>query len=222
MGGAQAMTDNILYQIALWLLPLVFAIVFHEVAHGWTAYAFGDPTAKEARRLSLNPFRHVDPLGTVVLPLILAVAHGPIFGWAKPVPVRADRLRNPRVQMMLVGLAGPGMNFLLAILSAMLLGPGVITSAFLQQMLVNFIAVNLFLGLFNLLPIPPFDGSHIVAGLLPDRLARPYRQLGRWSMLIFFTLLLILPTVFKVNIVSAIVMPPFMALLRLLGVITGA
>jgi len=216
------MTDNILYQIALWLLPLVFAIVFHEVAHGWTAYAFGDPTAKEARRLSLNPFRHVDPLGTVVLPLILAVAHGPIFGWAKPVPVRADRLRNPRVQMMLVGLAGPGMNFLLAILSAMLLGPGVITSAFLQQMLVNFIAVNLFLGLFNLLPIPPFDGSHIVAGLLPDRLARPYRQLGRWSMLIFFTLLLILPTVFKVNIVSAIVMPPFMALLRLLGVITGA
>ena len=216
------MTDNILYQIALWLLPLVFAIVFHEVAHGWTAYAFGDPTAKEARRLSLNPLRHVDPIGTVVLPLILAVAHGPIFGWAKPVPVRAERLRNPRVQMMLVGLAGPGMNFLLAILSAMLLGPGVITSDFLQQMLVNFIAVNLFLGLFNLLPIPPFDGSHIVAGLLPDRLARPYRQLGRWSMLIFFTLLLILPTVFKVNIVSAIVMPPFMALLRLLGVITGA
>jgi Zn-dependent protease len=222
MGGAQAVTDNILYQIALWLLPLVFAIVFHEVAHGWTAYAFGDPTAKEARRLSLNPLRHVDPLGTVVLPLILAVAHGPIFGWAKPVPVRAERLRNPRVQMMLVGLAGPGMNFLLAILSAMLLGLGVITSDFLQQMLVNFIAVNLFLGLFNLLPIPPFDGSHVVAGLLPERLARPYRQLGRWSMLIFFTLLLILPTVFKVNIVSAVVMPPFMALLRLLGVITGA
>lgn len=216
------MTDNILYQIALWLLPLVFAIVFHEVAHGWTAYAFGDPTAKEARRLSLNPLRHVDPIGTVVLPLILAVAHAPIFGWAKPVPVRAERLRNPRVQMMLVGLAGPGMNFLLAVLSALLLGLGVITSDFLQQMLVNFIAVNLFLGLFNLLPIPPFDGSHVVAGLLPERLARPYRQLGRWSMLIFFTLLLILPTVFKVNIVSAIVMPPFMALLRLLGVITGA
>jgi Zn-dependent protease len=221
MGGAQAVTDNIPYQIALWLLPLVFAIVFHEVAHGWTAYAFGDPTAKEARRLSLNPLRHVDPIGTIVLPLILAVAHGPIFGWAKPVPVRAERLRNPRVQMMLVGLAGPGMNFLLAILSAMLLGLGVITSDFLQQMLVNFIAVNLFLGLFNLLPIPPFDGSHVVAGLLPERLARPYRQLGRWSMLIFFTLLLILPTVFKVNIVSAVVMPPFMALLRLLGVIAG-
>jgi len=214
-------TDNIFYQIALWFLPLVFAIVFHEVAHGWTAYAFGDPTAKEARRLSLNPFRHVDPIGTVVLPLILAVAHAPIFGWAKPVPVRAERLRNPRVQMMLVGLAGPGMNFLLAILSALLLGLGFITSDFLQQMLVNFVAVNLFLGLFNLLPIPPFDGSHVVAGLLPERLAQPYRQLGRWSMLIFFTLLLILPTVFKVNIVSAIVMPPFMALLRLLGVVAG-
>jgi Zn-dependent protease len=221
MGGAASVTDNIFYQIALWFLPLVFAIVFHEVAHGWTAYAFGDPTAKEARRLSLNPFRHVDPIGTVVLPLILAVAHAPIFGWAKPVPVRAERLRNPRVQMMLVGLAGPGMNFLLAILSALLLGLGFITSDFLQQMLVNFVAVNLFLGLFNLLPIPPFDGSHVVAGLLPERLAQPYRQLGRWSMLIFFTLLLILPTVFKVNIVSAIVMPPFMALLRLLGVVAG-
>lgn len=215
------MNDNILYQIALWLLPLVFAIVFHEVAHGWTAYAFGDPTAKEERRLSLNPLRHVDPIGTIALPLILAVTHAPIFGWAKPVPVRAERLRNPRVQMMLVGLAGPAMNFLLAVLSALLLGLGVITSDFLQQMLASFIAVNLFLGLFNLLPIPPFDGSHVVAGLLPERLAEPYRHLGRWSMLIFFTLLLILPAVFKVNIVSAVVMPPFMALLRLLGVVAG-
>jgi Zn-dependent protease len=221
MGGAASVNDNIFYEIALWLLPLVFAIVFHEVAHGWTAYAFGDPTAKEQRRLSLNPLRHVDPIGTIALPLILAVTHAPIFGWAKPVPVRAERLRNPRVQMMLVGLAGPAMNFLLAILSALLLGLGVITSGFLQQMLVSFIAVNLFLGLFNLLPIPPFDGSHVVAGLLPERLARPYRALGRWSMLIFFTLLLILPAVFKVNIVGAIVMPPFMALLRLLGVVAG-
>ena len=111
--------DNILFRVATWLIPLVVAIILHEIAHGWTALAFGDPTAKRKRRLSLNPIRHVDPVGTVILPLVLAVSGAPVFGWAKPVPVVARRLRNPRFHMVLVALAGPGMNLLLALLGAL-------------------------------------------------------------------------------------------------------
>src|SRR4029450_3081149 len=111
--------DNILLQVSTWLVPLIVAIVLHEISHGWVANAFGDPTARRKGRLSLNPVRHVDPVGTVALPLILAVSGAPVFGWAKPVPVVARRLRNPRVHMMLVALAGPGMNLLLALLGAL-------------------------------------------------------------------------------------------------------
>src|SRR5687767_4281943 len=101
--------DSMAFQIATWLIPLVFAIVLHEISHGWVASAFGDPTAREEGRLSLNPVRHVDPVGTVVLPMVLAVSGAPVFGWARPVPVVAERMRNPRLHMMLVALAGPGM-----------------------------------------------------------------------------------------------------------------
>jgi Zn-dependent protease len=103
------MTET-LYSIATWLVPLTIAIVFHEVAHGLVARRFGDTTAERQGRLTLNPVKHVDPFGTLVLPMLLALAHAPIFGWAKPVPVRADRMRNPRRDMILVALAGPGMN----------------------------------------------------------------------------------------------------------------
>jgi Zn-dependent protease len=208
-------------QIASWLIPLIFAIVFHEVAHGWVAYAFGDPTAKLARRLTLNPIRHVDPVGTVVLPLILAVTGAPIFGWAKPVPVVAERLRNPRIHMMLVALAGPGINFILAFLAALLLGFDVIRSEFFQLMLFNFVAVNLFLALFNLLPIPPFDGGHVVEGLLPRPLAVHYRKLARWGFPILFLLLLVVPMIFKVNIVAKLIMPIFQAVLEFYARVTG-
>src|SRR4029078_11449414 len=116
------MTDNIFYEIAVWLVPLVIAIVFHEVAHGLVARRLGDPTAAERGRLSLNPIRHIDPLGTIILPLILAVSNaGAIFGWAKPVPVNYRRLKRPRRDMVLVSLAGPGMNLLLAIVGVLLL-----------------------------------------------------------------------------------------------------
>ncbi|HEV8406421.1 MAG TPA: site-2 protease family protein, partial [Sphingomicrobium sp.] len=109
------MNANIISEIAVWVIPLVIAIVFHEVAHGLVARRLGDPTAEAKGRLSLNPIRHIDPFGTVVLPLLLAVSHaGAIFGWAKPVPVDFRRLRNPRRDMVLVALAGPGMNLLLA------------------------------------------------------------------------------------------------------------
>ncbi len=218
-------TDNIVVQLATWLVPLVFAIVLHEISHGWVANAFGDPTARLKGRLSLNPVRHVDPIGTIGLPLLLAVSGAPVFGWAKPVPVVARRLRNPRLHMMIVALAGPGMNFALAILGAVLLaliGPlepgGGWLRALLYLNLLNFVAINLFLALFNLLPIPPFDGSHVVEGLLPRPLAARYARLGRFGFPLLILLLVIVPMVFPhANIVQRIVVPPFLALMRLLG-----
>lgn len=209
-------SDNIVYRAAVWIVPLVIAIVFHEVAHGWVARWLGDPTAAEQRRLSFNPIRHVDPVGTVVLPLSLAVAGAPVFGWAKPVPVDGRRLRDPRTGMMLVALAGPGMNFLLATAGAIGLGlifgltgePGG-AARFLADMLFSFIVVNVFLALFNLLPLPPFDGGHLVEGMLPRPLAARYAALGRYGFLLLIGLLVVLPMLSpSLNVVERIVAPP--------------
>ena len=215
--------DNIVFQVATWLIPLIVAIVLHEISHGWVANAFGDPTARDLGRLSLNPVRHVDPVGTVVLPLVLAVSGAPVFGWAKPVPVVAQRMRNPRLHMMLVALAGPGMNLLLALVAGIVLalvrpdgppaGPGM---WFLLLNLINFIAINLFLAVFNLLPLPPFDGGHVVEGLLPRRLARHYSKLARFGFPLLIFLLLILPMLVpQANVVERVVRPPVEWLLRL-------
>ena len=217
--------DNILFQVSTWLIPLVIAIVLHEISHGWVANAFGDPTARKLGRLSLNPIRHVDPIGTVGLPLLLAVSGAPVFGWAKPVPVVARRLRNPRLHMILVALAGPGMNLALALAGAMALA--LLRSAvsadglgamFLYLNLINFIAINIFLALFNLVPMPPFDGGHVVQGLLPRPLARRYAKLQRFGFPLLIFLLLIVPMMFpQANIVQRLVVPPVVALMRLLG-----
>ena len=209
------MNQNMIYQIAVWLVPLVIAIVFHEVAHGLVARRLGDPTAQERGRLSLNPIRHIDLFGTVILPLILVVSHaGAIFGWAKPVPVNYARLRNPRRDMVLVALAGPGMNLLLAIAGAAILmatlamSGGVPEGAarFIAENALNFIGINIFLGVFNLLPIPPFDGGHVVEGMLPPPAAVQFRKIGRFSLLVLVLLLLVLPA-FGVNIVGRTVWP---------------
>ena len=201
------MTDT--FTLALVLIPcLIIAIVFHEVAHGWAALSLGDPTAKEQNRLSLNPIRHVDPIGTLLVPGGLAIAGAPVFGWAKPVPVRQDRLDNPRYGMMAVAAAGPGTNFVLALVGAIALGLAIPVDAqilpsetgfsliadsagqtlLLQSGFFYFILINVFLGVFNLLPIPPFDGSHIVEGALPDRAARAYQKLRPYGMVLFFGL----------------------------------
>jgi Zn-dependent protease len=207
---------DIVYQVAVWLVPLVIAIVFHEVAHGLVARKLGDPTAARKGRLTLNPIKHIDPFGTLILPLLLAVSHAPIFGWAKPVPVNYRRLRNPRRDMILVALAGPGMNLLLALVGAAILGVTVAVAgdvrtgapAFVAANALNFVLINIFLAVFNLLPVPPFDGGHVVEGLLPRSLARGYRKVGRYSLLVMVFLLLILPSISpSADVVSRIVSP---------------
>lgn len=217
--------DGTLYEAAALILPLILAIVFHEVAHGWTARLLGDPTAYRMKRLTLNPLRHVDPIGTVVLPGLLALAKAPVFGWAKPVPVNQRMLRNPRVGMMIVAMAGPGSNLLLAALAALAFGllAGNVTEApeagsalhFLILNLQNFIGINVFLALFNLLPIPPFDGSHVVEGLLPRSWVPAYARLRPLGFPLVLILLIVLPWLIpSFNPVGALVGPPYEWLMR--------
>jgi Zn-dependent protease len=212
-----------IYSIATWLVPLVIAIVFHEVAHGLVARRLGDQTAERMGRLTLNPIKHVDPVGTLILPIILALAHAPIFGWAKPVPVRSDRLRNPRRDMVIVALAGPGMNLLLAIVGTLVLGATVALTAgepsgmarFIASNALNFLLINIFLAVFNLIPLPPFDGGHVVEGLLPRPLAARFHQLGRFALPILIVLLLVLPMISpEANIVGKAVTPIVNAIAR--------
>jgi Zn-dependent protease len=210
------MDSNIVYEIAVWLIPLVIAIVFHEVAHGLVARKLGDPTAEAKGRLSLNPIRHIDPIGTVVLPMLLAISHAPVFGWAKPVPVNWRRLRNPRRDMVLVALAGPGMNLLLALVGTAILAATLAMSggartgaaAFVTANAFNFLLINIFLAVFNLLPVPPFDGGHVVEGLLPRPLAASFRKIGRYSLVVLMILLLVLPALSpKADVVGRLVSP---------------
>lgn len=207
------------YSLSIWIIPLIIAIVFHEVAHGWVANFFGDPTAKNRGRLSFNPIGHVDPIGTLALPAILAVIGAPIFGWAKPVPVIKSRLRNPRLHMMIVAVAGPGMNFILALFGAIMLAVlfsifGDIPAEspiprFLADNAFNFILINIFLGVFNLIPLPPFDGSHITEGLLPASIAKYYRKLAPYSFPILIILLVVLPMLMPGSSpVAELIVPP--------------
>lgn len=221
------MTDTL--TLILVLAPaLIIAIVCHEVAHGFMANLLGDPTASERGRLTLNPIRHVDPVGTLLVPGALALLGGPVFGWAKPVPVNQRRLNNPRFGMMAVAAAGPGSNFVLAAIGAVLLGlvmPAGIgfsgdvdagasllvdrlgNTQWLATGLFYFILVNIFLGLFNLLPIPPFDGSHIVGGLLPRRLRAGWERLQGIGMVLLIGLIAA-SWVFGTSWLGAVVMPP--------------
>ena len=208
------MDSDTILKGALLIGPLMVAVVFHEVAHGWVARFFGDPTAAQLNRLRFNQIRHIDPLGTIILPMGLALSGLPVFGWAKPVPVMQSRLRNPRFDMIWVALAGPGMNLLLATVGAIALGlfssmglpPVVLAVAFM------FISVNLFLALFNLIPIPPFDGSKVLGGLLPPALGEKIAQLDRYGFLIFAALILVVPRLLGFDVVDKVIGPPFEAL----------
>jgi Zn-dependent protease len=210
--------SSTVFQIAALIIPLTIAIVFHEVAHGRVAKFFGDMTASNAGRLSFNPIRHIDPFGTIILPTMLALGGAPMFGWAKPVPVRQSELRNPRWHMVLVAAAGPASNIVLAVIAAIAfglvfkaLGPSEGMAAdFVAKNLTNFIAINLFLALFNLIPMPPFDGSKILAGFLPEPLASRFQSLDRYALVFMIGLLFVVPLLFpSARIVERIVGPPF-------------
>ena len=205
-------------QIALAVAAAMIAIILHELAHGYAALALGDTTAREAGRLSLNPLRHVDRFGTIILPGLLLVSQlltiGRVvfmFGWAKPVPVAAWKFRNPRRGMALVATAGPLMNFFLAWIGALLmplphrvLPPNVdpldvalLQHPYLGSFLIYFMLTNLVLGLFNLLPIPPLDGGRIAVGLLPLNLARQWARLERAGILIVVLVVFLLPYILR-------------------------
>lgn len=211
--------NETLYLVATLVVPMVFAIVFHEIAHGWAARLLGDPTAYEQGRLSLNPLRHVDPMGTLILPGMLKLLGLPVFGWAKPVPVSYARLRSPKRDMALVAAAGPGMNFVLAALAAAAFGllvrmvdpqgvpgPGTL---FVADNLKNFIAINVFLGTFNLLPLPPFDGSRIVRGLAPAAGVRLLDRIEPIGIPLFMAVFIVLPWLFPgLHILDRLIGPP--------------
>jgi Zn-dependent protease len=174
------------------LAVLIPAIILHEVSHGVVALAFGDDTAKRAGRLTLNPIAHVDPVGSVALPLLLAVVGAPIFGWAKPVPVNARNLRNPRQQSLLVSLAGPATNIVLAIATALVLRRATHSSLPID-LAIQFGIINVVLATFNLIPIPPLDGSAVIERFLPTKWWPGWLRLRQYSLAILFLLLFLLP-----------------------------
>ncbi len=177
-----------LLEILLSLVVLFIAVVFHECAHGWVAYKFGDPTAKEAGRLTLNPLKHIDPIGMIVVPLLLRLLNFRfIIGWAKPVPVNFFNLRNPKRDMIWVALAGPLTNFILALLFSRLLAFTAPDSV--RAVLILAVYINLVLGLFNLIPLPPLDGSKVVMGFMPYRLAMSYGRLENFGIIILLVLM---------------------------------
>lgn len=189
---------TLLERFAIWVLPVMFAIIVHEFAHGWAALRLGDTTAKAMGRLSLNPIKHIDPVGSILLPgALLLLQTGFIFGWAKPVPVNGARLKNPRRDMMLVALAGPFSNLLMLLFWAflfktgMLIDGGASTLGFvMMHMGAAGVFINAILMMLNLLPIPPLDGSRVVEGLLPYKLAVKYNSVGRFGMPILMVLML--------------------------------
>jgi Zn-dependent protease len=221
-----------LYTASTWIVPILIAITFHEAAHAFAAWKLGDDTAHRLGRVAFNPFRHVDPFGTILLPALLFLTKAPfLFGWAKPVPVAFGRLGHPRRDMALVALADPLTNVVLAFVSAALLrlvwllpeeiGP------WLVQTLYQSILLNLILAIFNMFPIPPLDGSRVVMSLLPKALAQQYAKLERFGFLILLGIIFLLPVLGRqigtdLNLFRWMVALPLAGLMPIFRAIAGA
>jgi Zn-dependent protease len=223
--------NNTIYAVSVWVLPLITAITFHEAAHGFVAHHFGDNTAWDRGRVSFNPLKHIDPFGTLLLPAILLLSHSPfLFGYAKPVPVNFRALRNPRLDMVWVALAGPATNIVLALFAATVfhlvnyLPPD--AAQWVADNLKNALVINVVLAIFNMLPIPPLDGGRVAVGLLPNVLAVPLSRLEPYGMLILIGILIVLPMVgtqlgLNLDVISAILRTTTGYVIRLLLVVTG-
>lgn len=189
-------STDILYTIAVWAVPVLLAITLHEAAHGYVAYKLGDPTAKALGRISLNPLRHIDPIGTVVLPLVLVMLSGFVIGWAKPVPVDMRYFKKPLLDMALVALAGPASNFIMACgwgaiaaIGQALFSPGNELALFIYKVGNAGITINLILMVLNLLPIPPLDGGRVIAGVMPPQFAVPFMKIEPYGLFVVIFLL---------------------------------
>ena len=222
---------GLLYTATTWVLPIVFAITLHEAAHGYVAWKLGDDTAHRMGRVTFNPIKHVDPVGTIILPGLLLLMSAPfLFGYAKPVPVNFRALGKPRRDMVLVALAGPGTNIAMALGAALLFHLAVlvpsVTGEWLQQNLLNALLINVVLAVFNMLPLPPLDGGRVAVGLLPPVLARPLARLERYGILILIGALFVLPMIGDrlgqdLNIFRWLVSGPVYAVIDVILMISG-